>query len=74
MGYLYLDLTKLLSKQHQTLLGAVRKGDSVAAEALSFRHITDTKRMLVEALMSSDWFLATNLHIPAGAEIRPRGA
>lgn len=74
LGYLYLDLTKLLSKQHQILLGAVRKGDGDAAEALSLRQIADTKRMLVEALMSSDWFLATNLHIPAGAEIRRRGA
>jgi len=69
LGYLHLDLTKLLSKQHEALLGAVRKGHGEAAEALSLRHIADTKRMLLDALLSSASFLAINLHSLSDAEI-----
>ena len=78
LGYLHLDLTKLLAEQHEALLGAVRKGDGKAAEALSLRHIADTKRTLVEALVSSASFLALNLHgladvdIPAPGQPEPR--
>jgi DNA-binding GntR family transcriptional regulator len=73
LGYVHLDLTKLLSKQHEVLLGAVRKGDGEAAEALSFRHIGDTKRMLLDALLSSASFLAVNLHSPSDAGIPALG-
>ena len=67
LGYLHLDLTKLLSKQHEALLAAVTKGDGEVAEALSARQIADTKRMLLDALLSSASFLATNLHNSADA-------
>jgi DNA-binding GntR family transcriptional regulator len=74
LGYLYLDLTKILSKQHEALLGAVRKGDAEAAEALSSRHISDTKQVLVNALVSSASFLAINLNSLSDADIpTPRG-
>jgi DNA-binding GntR family transcriptional regulator len=73
LGYLYLDLTRLLSKQHEALLVAVRTGDGEAAEALSFRHIADTKRMVLDALLSSASFLAINLHSPSGAEMPSPG-
>jgi DNA-binding GntR family transcriptional regulator len=74
LGYLHLDLTKLLSKQHEALLGAVKKGDGEAAESLSARHIADTKRMLLDALLSSATFLATHLHNPSGSSVSTAGA
>lgn len=73
LGYLYLDLTKILSKQQEALLDALRNGDGEAAEALSLRHIANTKRMLVDALMSGESFQSINLHGPASADLPARG-
>jgi DNA-binding GntR family transcriptional regulator len=72
LGYLYLDLTKILSKQQEALLEAVRNGDGEAAEALSVRHIANTKRMLVDALMSGASFQAINLHGPMNTDTPAR--
>ncbi|HET6158329.1 MAG TPA: GntR family transcriptional regulator [Dongiaceae bacterium] len=78
LGYLHLDLTKILAEQHKALVGAVRKGNGEAAESLSLRHIADTKHILVEALVSSASFLAINLHglsdadLPAPGQPGPR--
>jgi DNA-binding GntR family transcriptional regulator len=74
LGYLYLDLTKILSKQQEALLDALKNGDGEAAEALSARHIANTKRMLVDALMSAASFQAINLHGPMSPDIPARGA
>jgi DNA-binding GntR family transcriptional regulator len=73
LGYLYLDLTKILSKQQEALLDALRNGDGEAAEALSLRHIASTKRELVDALMSGESFQAVNLHGPVSSGRRARG-
>jgi len=80
MGYAYLDFTKLLSRQQERLLSAVAGGDGEAVEAISQEQIVDTKRMLVDALVSSDSLLTINLHrtksaVEGGsaARGRPRG-
>jgi len=79
LGYLYVDLTKVLSKQQDRLLAAVRKGDAQSVEAASLGQIVETKQVLLDALVASESFLSVHLHaVPkaspssvAGAKSRP---
>jgi DNA-binding GntR family transcriptional regulator len=69
LGYFHVDLTKVLSKQQDQLLAAVRKGDAGSVEGVSTEHIVETKRMLLDAFVASESFLSLQLH--ALPTIRP---
>jgi len=71
LGYLHADLTKVLSKQQERLLAAVRKGDAESAEAESTEQIVDTKKILLDALVASESFLSLDLY--ALPTTRPSG-
>jgi DNA-binding GntR family transcriptional regulator len=65
LGYLYADLTKVLSKQQERLLAAVRKGDAESVEAESTEQIVETKKVLLDALVASESILSLHLQVLA---------
>jgi DNA-binding GntR family transcriptional regulator len=66
LGYLYADLTKVLSRQQDRLLAAVRKADAESVEAESTEQIVETRKVLLDALVASESFLSLHLHaLPA---------
>jgi len=67
LGYHHADLTKVLSKQQDRILAAVRKGDAEAVEAQSTQQIVETKKVLLDALVASESFLSVPLYAPPTA-------
>jgi DNA-binding GntR family transcriptional regulator len=71
LGYAHMNLTQVLSKQHESILEAVRAGNGDVAAAISAQHNRDTKLLIVNALVSSSSFMAINLHAPSEKPSRP---
>jgi DNA-binding GntR family transcriptional regulator len=72
LGYLHADLTKVLSKQQDRILAAVRKGDAQSVEAQSTQQIVETKKLLLDALVASESLLSVQLY--ALPQVRRSGA
>jgi DNA-binding GntR family transcriptional regulator len=74
LGYLHADLTKMLSKQQERLLAAVRKGDAESVEAESAKQILETRKVLLEALVASESFMSLPLYaLPTTRRPGPSG-
>ena len=70
LGYRHTNLTRVLSKQHESLLDAVRGGNGEVAAAISAQHNRETKLLIVDALVSSSSVMSINLHGPSEKSTR----